>query len=371
VWNSVINDADQVFLTVNGHYWPPSRTTLRNAAGHDVHLHLADYQDRYYGGSGMIRLYEFDLDRGTIEVSTRSPYMAAIPAAQRSAAQEAEVERGGPDDHFIENIDFAARFAAFAGPPAPADPPPVDAAKVVIPGTLAYWRFDGATSGPVAGTITDRSGHGNDLVLPAGVANDLAFTGAYHPAQPSRAALYFPGKSAYLRTANGAPLNQQTFAAGYTIEAFVKVPADCCGTHAWMGVLSRFGTGGEAGKTGDDPFEPPATFSFTGGQAAMQWAVFPTNFDGIKTNWTHETAVDAWHHVAIVNDGHHTVVWVDGAAELRNPRAEAIGIAQNGQPWLLGAYSYNHDEIHPFYGWVGDVRIVDHALAAKDWMTAR
>ena len=28
LWDELINDNDQIFLTLNGHYWPPGRTTL-------------------------------------------------------------------------------------------------------------------------------------------------------------------------------------------------------------------------------------------------------------------------------------------------------------------------------------------------------
>jgi 3',5'-cyclic AMP phosphodiesterase CpdA len=56
LWDRLIRDHDQIFLAVGGHYWPPGRTVLTNAAGHDVHIHIANYQDRYYGGGAMIRL---------------------------------------------------------------------------------------------------------------------------------------------------------------------------------------------------------------------------------------------------------------------------------------------------------------------------
>jgi hypothetical protein len=48
----LINNNDQIFLTLNGHYWPPGRTTRQNAAGNDVHLHIANYQNRYLGAGG-------------------------------------------------------------------------------------------------------------------------------------------------------------------------------------------------------------------------------------------------------------------------------------------------------------------------------
>jgi hypothetical protein len=39
VWDNLVNDNDGIFLTLNGHYWPPGRMTTQNAAGNDVHLH--------------------------------------------------------------------------------------------------------------------------------------------------------------------------------------------------------------------------------------------------------------------------------------------------------------------------------------------
>jgi hypothetical protein len=83
LWDDLIARNDQIFLTLNGHFWPPGRTTLTNAAGHDVHLHITNYQDRFYGGGAMIRLYRFDLARQRIDVSTFSPYFSGLPERQR------------------------------------------------------------------------------------------------------------------------------------------------------------------------------------------------------------------------------------------------------------------------------------------------
>jgi hypothetical protein len=377
VWNTLVKNNDQVFLTVNGHYWTPARTTLQNDAGHDVHVHLANYQDRYYGGSGMIRLYEFDLDHNTVEVSTQSPYWAATPAAQRLPIQDREVSLDDPHDRFIEHIDFKRRFAGFDGTVVPPPPPPVPADQELIPGTLAYWRFDGSASGAVASSIADLSKKGNDLVRVTAAGGrdvDLVWTAEYHPYQPGHGALFFNGSKttppSYLRTVDGAPLNGLTLENGYTIEAFLRLPNGCCAGHAWMGALSRFGTGRDASKIGDDPLEPVATLSVTDGPG-LQWADFPVNFDGIKTSWSHILAVEQWHHVAIVNDGHHSIMYVDGAPVLQNPKSESIGIATAGQYWMVGAYSYDHQIEQAFYGWLGDIRIVDHALAVDKFMTAR
>lgn len=48
LWDQLIKDHDQIFLTLNGHYWPAARATRRNAADNDVHLHLTNYQNRYF-----------------------------------------------------------------------------------------------------------------------------------------------------------------------------------------------------------------------------------------------------------------------------------------------------------------------------------
>jgi hypothetical protein len=379
IWDRLIRGHDQVFLAINGHFWPPARAVLPNDRGHDVHVHVANYQDRYYGGSGMIRLYQVDLARASIDVSTFSPFVLAQPAAERTPLAAVEAERLGPDDRFTMSFDVAARFGQVE-PPAVA-PLPVDA--VVVPGTLAYWRFDGAAGEvPESGLAArDLSGHGNDLhrvTLSGGRTSDLIQTGEFHPRQPSRGSLYLNGSKrdpafggAYLRTADGAPINAVTLEQGYTLEAFLRVPADCCGArHAWMGVVSRMGTGGDAGRTGDDPDEPVGTLTVAPGRT-VQYAVYPVRGAGLRTSWSHEPPAMRWMHVAVVNDGHQNAMYVDGARVLRNPRAESIGISTTGGPWLIGATHYANVVEQSFYGWIGDVRIVDRPLPPGEWMSAR
>lgn len=370
LWDGLIAGNDQIFLTLNGHYWPPASTTLRNRAGNDVHLHITNYQDRFYGGSAMIRTYRFDLARGVIDVRTFSPWLRD-QSPGLNALQRKEVERSGPEDYFSIPIDFERRFAGFAPVPVPAPKPP---RQLLVPGTVAYWRFDGG-SGPVRGA-RDLSGRGNDLVRAAvpGTGDDaLTYDTDFDRGQPSHASLRFrgsrnPARGAYLKTVASAPLNNASFDRGYTIEAFVKPPADFRdGNHAWCGIVARLGTGGAAGKTGDDPSEPAATLSLSDG-AAFQWALFPSNQNGIATNWGHELPLDAWCHVAVVNDGWHTTMYVDGCQVVRNPRTPSRGIANPGGSWLVGASAYDGVVEQSFYGWLGDVRIADRALSTREFM---
>lgn len=361
MWDELIAGEDRIFLTLNGHFWPPGRTTLRNRAGNEVHLHITNYQDRYYGGSGMLRLYHFDLARDVIDVETISPWLLDKRADKLNLLERQEVQRTGAADRFTVEIDFAQRFRNFAPVPVrPARP----AEAVLVPGTVAYWRFD------TPGRYADLSGQGNHLsraALPGAPADTLTHTGEHHPDQPAHGSLFLSG-GGYLRTAADAPLTRLTFPRGYTIEAFVKLPKDFDGRHAWCGLFTTLATGADAGKTGDDPQEPLATLNLSDG-AAFQWAVFPRNQDGLSTNWGHELPREHWWHVAVVNDGRRSVLHVDGAPVLRNPDTPAVGIPMAAGGWLLGAYAYGRKVEKSFYGWLGDVRLVDRPLRPAEFLT--
>ncbi len=371
LWDYLVKDSDQIFLCVNGHFWPPGGTVLRNSAGRDVHVHITNYQDRYYGGGAMLRLYHFDLARDTIDVETFSPWILAQPAAQRNLLERQEIELTEAVDRFAVELDFKQRFHGFAGVPArPARP----AGRMLVPGTLAYWRFDQDSALPVR----DLSGNGNDLervLLGDSAPDTLKWTDEHHEDQPGHASLRFdggkrPARGAYLRTVSGSPLDSATFVNGYTIEAFVKLPADVRQTdHAWMSILCRGGTGADAHKSAGDPAEPLATLSLSDGMA-LQWAMFPHARDAMSTNWGHEMRAGEWFHVAVVNDGSTTTLYVDGSELLRNPSTPAVGIASAGRAWFVGAYHYDNVVEQGFYGWIGDIRIVGRALPVDRFMRA-
>jgi len=373
LWDELISRNDQIFLTLNGHYWPSGRTTMSNAAGHDVHLHITNYQNRYYGGAAMIRLYHFDLARDTIDVRTISPWILAQPAEARNELASEEVELTSDLDYFSVPIDFTARFAGFAPvPPRPARP----ASRMLVPGTVAYWRFDGHVDGSAVNTVLDMSSNHNDLsVVVAGAPPTLTYTADHHPDQPGHGSARFTGgqnplHGAYLNTAMGAPLNGNTFQRGYTVEAFFKIPADFDpSNNAWQSLVSRWGMSGQAGKSGGatDPQEPIATLSLSGDRE-LQWCVYPTNQTASATNWGHELPLDAWWHVAVVNDTRHTVMYVDGCPVVRNPSTPSMGLTTLGFQWLLGGYEYAGVINQVFSGWLGDVRIVERALDVREFM---
>ena len=93
-----------------------------------------------------------------------------------------------------------------------------------------------------------------------------------------------------------------------------------------------------------------------------------------KTNWSGEIIADKWMHVAIVNDNttHETILYVEGAPVLRNT-SDAPGLATlaANMPWVIGAGSWDGARADGFFGSIGEVRIVDHALLPSQWLTAR
>jgi hypothetical protein len=366
LWDRLIRRNDQIFLTLNGHYWPVGGMTRKNDFGHDVQLNLANYQDQYYGGAGMIRTYAFDLARNTIDVSTFSPWVMDTPPDRRSPLARRMIEKTGPTDRFSLPVDFATRFGEQPEPPAT----PTSALRV--PGTVALWRPQTTPSGAVA----DASGNGNDLTpvtLEGG--GSLQVSDDHGPDAPSKTSLRFDGgknppSGTYLRTAEGAPLNRMTFRRGYTIEAFFKLPPGCCDANAWMGLLGQLGTGRDAGKTENDPDEGIVTLALSGA-AELQWAVWPLNRGDNTTSWGHLLESERWTHVALVNDGRFTDMYVDGSLVARNPFTPAIGLSSTGKPWMLGASNYANVVEQTFNGWVGDVRIVDRALPPSRFMSAR
>ncbi|MCP4375943.1 MAG: PEP-CTERM sorting domain-containing protein [bacterium] len=73
IFNALVSDNQQVFMVVNGHSPGENHRTVQNDSGDDVFEVLADYQGRLEGGTGWLRILEFDEDNGLINNITYSP----------------------------------------------------------------------------------------------------------------------------------------------------------------------------------------------------------------------------------------------------------------------------------------------------------
>ena len=111
VWDRLIKSHDQIFLTLNGHFWPPARAVLKNLDDREVYMHITNYQDHFFGGSAMMRLYEFDLDEGTVQVHTFSPYWLSVPPSARSPLGKGEVALTDSANRFTLKTNLRERFA--------------------------------------------------------------------------------------------------------------------------------------------------------------------------------------------------------------------------------------------------------------------
>jgi hypothetical protein len=207
LWEKLIRDNDQIFMTVNGHHHGSAHLTKTNDFGNAVEEMVVDYQMAYQGGNGLMRFYEFDLTAKEIRALSFSPWVRQKPVATLNEFDHVMLRDA--NNEFTLKMDFAKRFARFApnfkaaapsatprtlaatsmmldGFNAIETPPAKPAANAEdyphIAETLAHWRFFGGTVGAALNdreVIADASGKGAKLTrgalnAPAGNTAQLA-----------------------------------------------------------------------------------------------------------------------------------------------------------------------------------------------------
>ncbi|MFF2479745.1 LamG-like jellyroll fold domain-containing protein [Paenibacillus sp. NPDC058071] len=114
IWEQLIYPYQQVFMTVNGHFNGNVHQIRSNEKGQDVIQMLVNYQDRYRGGNGWLRLVELDEQNKAIKCRSFSPWVAKL--SEDTVLQYPDYRfLTGRYDEFEFNFDFAARFS-FADP---------------------------------------------------------------------------------------------------------------------------------------------------------------------------------------------------------------------------------------------------------------
>lgn len=237
----------------------------------------------------------------------------------------------------------------------------------VSPNTVVDWKFDSDyfKSGSLETNdlvIWDASGNGNNLQLntqrvPQGqnAASYMSFgTDSIGGAAETESLQMGPSsgnkkEGAFFETVTKAPMNEEEFTEGYTIEAIIKVPYN---VSAWSSVFGQKGTGKLAGMQGGEP-ESNGGLNISGSRE-LQWNPWTTNNGEIKDNpttWSDAGGLqpDKWHHVVIKNDGHSTVMIVDGIQVQRcNTFQEQVGIKSlnvGGQKgWVVGTAYWSEAE---------------------------
>ncbi len=84
IWDQLVNDHNQVFMTVNGHYFGVTHQVKQNAAGNNVIQMLVNYQADYRGGNGWLRLVEFDEQKNKLLFRTYSPFVDEMSKKERT-----------------------------------------------------------------------------------------------------------------------------------------------------------------------------------------------------------------------------------------------------------------------------------------------
>lgn len=117
LWDELIKDNDQVFLTLNGHLATAAWRIKANAVGNDVLQVLADYQQQFRNGAGYLLELTIDTDAGTVNAETFSPWLelarTTLPAALLRRAPPTRLT--GPSNEFQVDLDFSGtRFCTSA-----------------------------------------------------------------------------------------------------------------------------------------------------------------------------------------------------------------------------------------------------------------
>ncbi|MBB4663444.1 LamG-like jellyroll fold domain-containing protein [Conexibacter arvalis] len=414
LWNELIRDNDQIFLTINGHNHGSAHLRKTNDFGHSVDQIVWDYQMAYMGGNAYLGLMEFDFTNDRIDTAVVSPWVRLKPTDTLIPEYDQAVKTG-PNENLRLAIDWDERFSRFADPvaaPAPSHGSLLDAAKASVldgydepevrqpslphderdypkvDGTLAHWRFDASAAGalqPGAVGAKDVEGGADMRRAPLDAEDvvgaelgDLTITRDHHALSSNGASACFANvgrRISYMNTAADAAVNRAWFRHGYTIETFIKLDADWSSTdNAWMGALTREGSRRDVpgmvypGWSWDEPVFTLAISNLR----EVQWNAAGADPIAERPNWSGEIMADRWMHVATVNDpiARTTTMYVDGAPVLRNA-VDTVGLSTADLPWRIGSGMTARRTVNGWSGCIGETRIVDRPLPRDQWLTTR
>ncbi len=257
---------------------------------------------------------------------------------------------------------------------------------------VAHWKFDDSNAANYSGQLNDNSlkildltGNGNDLEINTTWINRGTITGKFasdYLAFQDRSILsngaksinftptYRKGVGAFFNTVSGAPMTDEEFRNGYTIEAiYMEQPGPSSATqpngspvtngnhlgdYRWASIFGKRGTAWSAGiknLTGDRTEEGEET-EVNGGlnltdSGSLQLNFFttairntPKTLSYQATTWGDLYELNKFHYAVIKNDGATTTLYVDGLPVQRNNRwiNPQNGIDKlDGGGWAVGA----------------------------------
>ena len=327
LWEKLIRDNDQIFMTLNGHHHGAARLTKTNNFGNAVEQMVVDYQMAYQGRNGLMRLYEFDLTNKQIRVLSFSPWVPMKPADTLNAFDRAVHTE--TNEVFTIAFDFAKRFARF-NPAFGAGPATVASSLVEQARALVLKRYtEPAVVTPAAPKDAD------DYPKVAATVAHWRFVGGAAGAAvaPGASVVDVTGANALVR----APLDQG------------GVSGAQAGDVVWSADRHRLSSApGSVGFLNTDKNVPRLSYFITD-PAAMR------NRHRCYDPVTHDT-----------------VMYVEGAPVLRNS-SNVVGLATLSatSQWVVGGGSWDGARADGFFGNIGEIRVAAAALAPAQWLTAR
>lgn len=278
--------------------------------------------------------------------------------------------------------------------------------------TVADWKLgqefakEGTSIEDGTLVMADQSGNGNDLELQfydgkkvteekpdaAVLTENLSFSEETMNGS-GEGSMVFDGDSdsgagADLVTVEDAPINQETFEDGYTIEFLYKFPEDWTEADQWMGLMARQTS---YTRDGDQYAFPVASMDepqlgsmsvAVSNCKEVQYLAAPAADNHKMSNAAWSISMDKgneWYHIAIVSDGDVIRTFVNGCEAFRDyESADMDGLFADGEDgrFRIGSSWYvekkdewGYKELDKFLqGNLQEVRISDQPLAQEEWL---
>jgi hypothetical protein len=325
LWDRLINNYDQIFMTFAGHNHGSVHRVQKNAFGHDVIENLVDYQSSPFGGNAWMRFAEFDENANTINFKTYSPWVEQL-APENKTYFDVKFLTSQRDQYKI-NFNFKERFN-FKTP-------------TFNNNLLLDYKFN-ETSGT---TAIDSSGHNYDGNLVGGAT--LA-------AGKSGNAVSLNGTDGYVKIPNGILKGLNNV----TITSYVKLAKAV--TNSWV-----YGLGPDSNRY------LIMNSKMSSGAGAPRGLIS-------KNTWKDEQAVagtsalpiNEWKHLALVlsGDTNTETLYIDGVKVAQNTnvtvKPSEIYDATKDFSGYIGKSLYNGDPY--FSGQVDDFRVYNKALSGSE-----
>lgn len=285
-----------------------------------------------------------------------------------------------------------------------------------VAGTVAHWKlqndekyFSGTLNGTDL-TFKDITGNGNDLIVQSegeGSKLDIfSWTEGSTLTSSGTSALYFGNtydiaksvntysaseteytggtlvSGKYLETVESAPMNDDDFAGGYTIEAIIKVDSSFNNNYnRYAGIFSR------QGLINNEPWFSLAVAETSNtendgslkGDLILQ--LVQSEKDAVETSLNAEFSSinpDVWvHYMAVCEESGDITVYVNGTKVDQYMYCKSIGSSGFGWEVGVGRKDFTGMNVknpqHPeggirrlFCGTISEIRVIDHAISLDD-----